>query len=93
MLTLLHLLSSIALLVWGTHIVRTGSMRVYGSHLRRLLGRSMGHTPLAFGAADGYLPGYLSEAIEFERGEMPEFIGRMLGVLNQVAAEHVAPRA
>ena len=44
------------------------------------------------GAADGYLPG-LSEAIEFERGEMPEFIGRMLGVLNQVAAEHVAPRA
>ena len=50
-------------------------------------------TPLAFGAADGYLPGYLSEAIEFERGEMPEFIGRMLGVLNQVAAEHVAPRA
>ena len=50
MLTLLHLLSSIALLVWGTHIVRTGIMRVYGSHLRRLLGRSMGHTPLAFGA-------------------------------------------
>lgn len=53
MLTLLHLLSSIALLVWGTHIVRTGIMRVYGSHLRRLLGRSMGHTPLAFGAGIG----------------------------------------
>lgn len=48
--------------------------------------------PIEFGAADGYLPGYLSEAIEFERCEMPEFVGRMLGVLNQVAAEHVAPR-
>jgi|GEM_PF-6101722 len=49
MLTLLHLLSSIALLVWGTHIVRTGIMRVYGSHLRRALGQSMGNAPLAFG--------------------------------------------
>ncbi|MCF7201246.1 Na/Pi cotransporter family protein [Pseudomonas oligotrophica] len=53
MLTLLHLLSSIALLVWGTHIVRTGIMRVYGSHLRRLLGHSMAHAPLAFGAGIG----------------------------------------
>ncbi|AHL77264.1 membrane protein [Stutzerimonas stutzeri] len=53
MLTLLHLLSSIALLVWGTHIVRTGIMRVYGSHLRRLLGRSMANSPLAFGAGIG----------------------------------------
>jgi hypothetical protein len=49
--------------------------------------------PLEFGKAAGYLPGYLSEQIEFERGEMPEFVGRMLGVLNQVAAEHVAPAA
>ena len=53
MLTLLHLLSSIALLVWGTHIVRTGIMRVYGSHLRRMLGQSMRYSPLAFGAGIG----------------------------------------
>lgn len=53
MLTLLHLLSSIALLVWGAHIVRTGIMRVYGSHLRRLLGQSIGYSPLAFGAGIG----------------------------------------
>lgn len=53
MLTLLHLLSAIALLVWGTHIVRTGIMRVYGSHLRRVLGRSMKYSPLAFGAGVG----------------------------------------
>ena len=50
MLALLHLLSSIALLVWGTHIVRTGIMRVYGSRLRRLLGHSLASAPLAFGA-------------------------------------------
>lgn len=53
MLTLLHMLSSIALLVWGTHIVRTGIMRVYGSHLRRLLGQSIRYSPLAFGAGIG----------------------------------------
>ena len=53
MLTLLHLLSSIALLVWGTHIVRTGIMRVYGSHLRRLLGHSMANAPVAFSAGIG----------------------------------------
>ena len=53
MLTLLHLLSSIALLVWGTHIVRTGIMRVYGSHLRRLLGHSMANAPMAFTAGIG----------------------------------------
>jgi hypothetical protein len=44
--------------------------------------------PLEFGDAEGYLPGYLSEAIEFERCEMSAFVGRMLGVLNQVAAEN-----
>ena len=48
--------------------------------------------PLEFGDAEGYLPGYLSEAIEFERGEMPEFVSRMLGVLNQVAAENHGTR-
>lgn len=53
MLTLLHLLSAIALLVWGTHIVRTGIMRVFGSHLRRLIGQSMKYSPLAFGAGIG----------------------------------------
>ncbi len=53
MTTLLHLLSSIALLIWGTHIVRTGIMRVYGSHLRRFLGYSTNRTSLAFGAGIG----------------------------------------
>lgn len=48
MLTLLNLLSAVALLIWGTHIVRTGILRVYGSNLRRLLSQNMAKRPLAF---------------------------------------------
>lgn len=44
MLTLLHLLSAVALLVWGTHIVRTGVMRVFGARLRTVLSRSVERT-------------------------------------------------
>lgn len=44
MLTLLHLLSAVALLVWGTHIVRTGVMRVFGARLRTVLSRSVEKT-------------------------------------------------
>jgi len=52
-LTLLHLLSAVALLVWGTHIVRTGIMRVYGANLRRVLSRSVEKKPFAFCAGIG----------------------------------------
>jgi phosphate:Na+ symporter len=37
---LLNLLAAIALLVWGTHIVRTGMMRLLGENLRQVLARS-----------------------------------------------------
>ncbi|QHA87608.1 Na/Pi cotransporter family protein [Serratia rhizosphaerae] len=53
MLTLLHLLSAVALLVWGTHIVRTGIMRVYGANLRRILSDSVEKKPLAFASGIG----------------------------------------
>ncbi|TCV92507.1 Na/Pi cotransporter family protein [Biostraticola tofi] len=53
MLTLLHLLSAVALLVWGTHIVRTGIMRVYGARLRQVLSRSVEKKPMAFMAGIG----------------------------------------
>ena len=53
MLTLLNLLSAVALLVWGTHIVRTGIMRVYGADLRRVLSRSIEQKPMAFLAGIG----------------------------------------
>jgi len=52
-LTLLNLLSAVALLVWGTHIVRTGIMRVYGADLRRVLSRSVAKKPMAFMAGIG----------------------------------------
>ena len=42
MLALLNLLAAIALLVWGTHIVRTGMLRVFGENLRRVLAASFG---------------------------------------------------
>jgi phosphate:Na+ symporter len=40
MLSLLNLLAAIALLVWGTHVVRTGMLRVFGEDLRRVLAAS-----------------------------------------------------
>ena len=48
MLTLLNLLSTVTLLIWGTHIVRTGILRVYGSNLRHVIGQNMASRPLAF---------------------------------------------
>ncbi|MGX5217620.1 MULTISPECIES: Na/Pi cotransporter family protein [Pseudomonas] len=53
MLTLLNLLSAVALLIWGTHIVRTGILRVYGSNLRRVISQSMSRRWLAFIAGIG----------------------------------------
>ncbi len=38
---LLNLLAAIALLVWGTHLVRTGILRVYGASLRNVLAKSV----------------------------------------------------
>lgn len=38
---LLNLLAAIALLVWGTHLVRTGILRVFGANLRNLLAKSV----------------------------------------------------
>jgi phosphate:Na+ symporter len=38
---LLNLLAAIALLVWGTHMVRTGILRVFGASLRQVLSRSI----------------------------------------------------
>ncbi len=38
---LLDLLAAIALLVWGTHLVRAGILRVFGANLRHILSRSI----------------------------------------------------
>ena len=42
-----------ALLVWGTHIVRTGILRVYGADLRRVLSKSVSSRGSAFLAGLG----------------------------------------
>jgi phosphate:Na+ symporter len=52
-LILLNLLSGVALLVWGSHIVRTGILRVLGADLRAILGRSTGSRLRAFLAGVG----------------------------------------
>jgi phosphate:Na+ symporter len=44
---LLDLLAAIALLVWGTHLVRTGILRVFGENLHRVLARAAGNRYLA----------------------------------------------
>jgi phosphate:Na+ symporter len=51
--TLLNLFAAIALLVWGTHIVRTGVLRVFGASLRQLVRRSVGRRSTAFLAGVG----------------------------------------
>ncbi len=38
---LLNLLAAIALLVWGTHLVRTGILRVFGASLRNVIAHSV----------------------------------------------------
>jgi phosphate:Na+ symporter len=51
--TLIHILSSVALLVWGTHIVKSGVLRVFGAGLRRTLSSSIGNRFHAFLAGLG----------------------------------------
>jgi phosphate:Na+ symporter len=51
--TLLNLLASVALLIWGTHIVRTGILRVFGADLRRILSKSVARKHSAFLAGVG----------------------------------------
>ena len=50
---MLNLLAAIALLVWGTHIVRSGVLRVYGANLRQVLRRSVGNRGTSFAAGVG----------------------------------------
>jgi phosphate:Na+ symporter len=50
---LLNLLAAIALLVWGTHLVRTGILRVLGANLRSVLARATGNRTTAALAGAG----------------------------------------
>ena len=50
MLHLLNLISGIALLVWATHLVRTGILRVFGENLRKILQRGVSNRFSALGS-------------------------------------------
>src|SRR5438105_364056 len=52
-LTLIDLAGSIALLLWGVHMVQSGIQRAFGPHLRRFLGRAVGGRWQAFLAGLG----------------------------------------
>src|SRR5207302_5328549 len=52
-LTLLDLAGSVALLLWGVHMVQSGIQRAYGPQLRRYLGGALGRRGKAFLAGLG----------------------------------------
>ena len=47
-LTLLDLAGSIALLLWGVHMVQSGVQRAFEPNLRRILGAALGNRFKAF---------------------------------------------
>lgn len=52
-LTLIDLAGSVALLMWGVHMVQSGIQRAFGPQLRRLLSRALGDRLRAFAAGLG----------------------------------------
>jgi phosphate:Na+ symporter len=52
-LTFIDLAGSIALLLWGVHMVQTGIQRTFGPDLRRILGAALGNRLKAFLAGMG----------------------------------------
>jgi phosphate:Na+ symporter len=52
-LTLIGLAGSIALLLWGVHMVQSGVQRAFGPNLRRILGAALGNRVKAFLAGLG----------------------------------------
>jgi phosphate:Na+ symporter len=52
-LVLLDLMGGVALLLWGLHMVQSGTMRAFGPDLRRLLSKALLNRFTAFGAGAG----------------------------------------
>ncbi|HEV7997244.1 MAG TPA: PhoU domain-containing protein, partial [Stellaceae bacterium] len=47
-LSLVDLAGSVALLLWGVHMIQSGIQRAFGPHLRRVLGAALGSRGKAF---------------------------------------------
>ncbi|MBN3863248.1 Na/Pi cotransporter family protein [Pseudomonas frederiksbergensis] len=84
MLTLLNLLSAVALLIWGTHIVRTGILRVYGSNLRHVIAQNMSRRWLAFVA--GIMVTAMVQSSNATAMLVTSFVGQGLMVLTPALA-------
>lgn len=81
---LLNLLAAIALLVWGTYLVRTGVLRVFGSNLRQILSVSMGNRFTA--AASGLGVTALVQSSTATALIVSAFVGRGLIALSAALA-------
>lgn len=53
MVILIQIIGAVALLVWGTHTIRTGMFRTFGDQLRRWLARNLSNRISAFMAGMG----------------------------------------
>jgi phosphate:Na+ symporter len=73
---LLNLLAAIALLVWGTQLVRTGILRVLGTKLRRVLTLSVRHRFMA--AASGIAVTALLQSSTATALIVSSFVGQRL---------------
>jgi len=81
---LLNLLAAIALLVWATHIVRTGVLRLYGANLRQVISRSVGNRLQALLA--GFAVTTLVQSSTATGLIVSSFVGRGLIVMSAALA-------
>jgi phosphate:Na+ symporter len=84
MIHLLNLLAAIALLVWGTHVVRTGILRIFGERLRQILAVGMGSRPMALAA--GFVVTGLVQSSTATCLIVTSFLGRQLVPLGAALA-------
>ena len=84
MIPLLNLLAAIALLVWGTQLVRTGILRIFGEKLRNILAHSMGSRLRAAGS--GLLVTSLVQSSTATCLIIASFLGRNLVPLSAALA-------
>lgn len=87
---LLNLLAAIALLVWGTHIVRTSVVRLFGENLRNVLARSLSnrfHSLLAGLAVTGLVQSSTATAVIISSFVGSGWVGLASGLAVMLGAE------
>jgi len=90
MIHLLNLLAAIALLVWGTNIVRAGVIRIFGENLRRVLASSLSNrfkSVLAGLAVTGLVQSSTATAVIISSFVGSGFVGMAAGLAVMLGAE------